>query len=81
MVSEVKDPVRVESGRRGAEKRWSNPDNRRNVRLDELQPSVRAAVVALIEADRAARTRMSAAEGQSPAALASEGHGNDRPTD
>lgn len=60
MLSGTKDPLRVESGRRGALKRWSNPDNRRVVKLASLDPSVRAAVVALIEADRAAKERAAA---------------------
>lgn len=56
-VSHVKDPRYVEAGRRGGLKRWGG---RRIVRLDSLQPTVRAAVVALVAADAAARTKMTA---------------------
>lgn len=55
MVSGTKDPARVQSGRRGAEIRWGNTLNRRVVRLDALEPSVAAAVRALLEADRHAK--------------------------
>jgi hypothetical protein len=47
-----KDPARVESGRRGALKRWGG---QRIARLDALDPRVREAVLALIRADEAAR--------------------------
>jgi hypothetical protein len=47
-----KDDRFVQSGRRGARKRWGP---QRVVRLDSLDPRVRAAVVALIRADEAAR--------------------------
>ena len=47
-----KNPVYVESGRRGARKRWGEP---RTARLDALDPRVREAVLALIRADEAAR--------------------------
>lgn len=42
--------TKAESGLRGARKRWSNPANRRSVRLDDLTPSQRRLVLALIDA-------------------------------
>ena len=42
----------AERGLRGAEKRWSNPAQRRIVRLDALTPEQRAIVLALVEAAR-----------------------------
>jgi hypothetical protein len=54
VVSTVKDPVFVEAGRRGAHKRWSDPDNRRVVRIDSLSTEERALVLALISAKKAA---------------------------
>lgn len=49
----AREPIsRQESGRRGAQKRWGEP---RNVRLTDLQPATRKAILALVEADRAAR--------------------------
>ncbi|MBA2553945.1 MAG: hypothetical protein H0V10_09705, partial [Geodermatophilaceae bacterium] len=42
----------VESGRRGARKRWNGP---RIARLDELDPAVRDAVITLIEAAKTRR--------------------------
>ena len=53
-MSDEKDPRFVESGRRGALKRWGG---RRIVRLDTLPGSVRAAIEAMIEAEQAARER------------------------
>ena len=47
---DVKNPVFVESGRRGARVRWGPP---RHARLDHLTPEQRALVLALIEAARA----------------------------
>lgn len=55
VVSGAKDPARVESGRRGALKRWGNPENRRRVRLDELDPTVANVIRALVAADKAAK--------------------------
>jgi hypothetical protein len=52
-VSSIRNRVFVESGRRGARARWG-PE--RIVRLDELDERIRAAVVALVQADRAARS-------------------------
>ncbi len=52
MLAEAKDPRFVESGRRGARKRWGA---QRVVRIDELHPAVAAAVRALIQANEAAR--------------------------
>jgi hypothetical protein len=48
VVSGTKDPARVESGRRGALKRWSNPANRRVVRLDRLDPDTARLIRALL---------------------------------
>ena len=49
----VREPMpHQERGRRGAAKRWGD---QRIARLDELDPRVRAAVLALINADAAAR--------------------------
>lgn len=42
-----KNPIFVDSGRRGARKRWGTP---RIARLDELTPEQRRLVLALIEA-------------------------------
>jgi hypothetical protein len=56
-VARGKHPGRVEGGRLGARRRWGPP---RVARLDELEPPVRAAVVALLEADRAAKARAAA---------------------
>ena len=50
--SRVKQPVFVESGRRGARKRWNG---QRIARLDELDPAVRDAVITLIEAAKTRR--------------------------
>lgn len=47
-----KDPRRVEGGREGARRRWGD---RRIVRLDALDPTVAAAIRALVAADVAAR--------------------------
>lgn len=45
---QAKDPRFVESGRRGATKRWSDPANRRVVRLSELEPEEADVVRALL---------------------------------
>lgn len=42
----------AERGLLGATKRWSNPANRRVVRLDELDPEARQIVLAFVEAAR-----------------------------
>lgn len=56
---QVRDPMpHTERGRLGAEKRWGG---QRIVRLDELDPRVRDAVVALIRADEASRQKEEAA--------------------
>lgn len=55
----TKNPVFVESGRRGARSRWG-PE--RVARLDSLDPRVREAVLALIRADEAARNAEKAAD-------------------
>lgn len=69
MVSGTKDPAKVRAGAIGAAKRWSDPANRRVVRLDSLEPPVAAAVRALIAADAAAK-QAKAAAGAPPAAEA-----------
>ncbi len=48
-----KDPRLVEAGRRGARRRWGE---QRVARLDQLDPTVRLVILALVEADKAART-------------------------
>lgn len=60
MVSKDKDPRLVESGRRGALKRWGPP---KTIRLDDLPPEQRAFIVELVEVARrnAARTGEEAA--------------------
>jgi len=55
-----KDPAKVAAGREGARRRWG--DTPRVARLDELDPRVRDAVVALIRADEAARARQDSTE-------------------
>jgi hypothetical protein len=52
VVTGNKDPIYVESGRRGAMKRWSDPAVRRSVRIDMLTPPQRRLVLALIDAAR-----------------------------
>lgn len=73
MLSGAKNPVFVESGRRGARKRWGA---QRVVRLDDLTPEQRRLVSALIDA-----ARREAASDVETLTAGSEGHGNDRPTD
>lgn len=51
-VSPGKSTVFVEAGRRGARNRWGP---QRIIRLDEFPPDERAAILAAIEAKRAAR--------------------------
>jgi hypothetical protein len=63
----AKNPVKVRVGKLGAAARWGP---RRRFRLDELEPSVRAAVLALIEADAAAKK---AAADQDPATAGVDG--------
>ena len=48
-----KDPEKVRAGKIGATKRWG--EQPRVARLDELDPRIREAVMALIRADAAAR--------------------------
>jgi hypothetical protein len=63
---------RVERGRLGAQKRWGG---RRIVRLDTLDPTVRAVVVNLVEtAERIAREK-AVTEGQSPVTAGAEVRG------
>lgn len=54
MDTKPKKDVFVESGRRGAEKRWGPP---RVVRLHDLTPEQRRLVLALVEAQREANKR------------------------
>ena len=54
MVSAVKDPIYVESGKRGAERRWADPATRKVVRIDSLTPEERAVVLALVAAKKSA---------------------------
>jgi hypothetical protein len=49
-LSSDKNPIYVESGRRGARKRWGG---QRILRLDELTPDQRRLVLALVEAAKA----------------------------
>jgi len=53
----TKDPVKVMAGLQGARRRWGEP---RVLRLTDLDPRIREAVLALVRADEAARQ---AAEG------------------
>jgi hypothetical protein len=47
----VAEPLtRAEIVRKAAHTRWSNPDVRRSVRLDELTPQQRRLVLALVDA-------------------------------
>ena len=46
-----KNPVLVEAGKRGAEKRWGPPGTR-TVRLGDLTPAQRRLVLALVDAAR-----------------------------
>lgn len=66
--SRPKHPGRVAGGRMGALRRWGG---QRIVRLDSLEPSVAAAVRALVAADQAAR-KEAAADDQGPAAASAE---------
>lgn len=51
----------AERGLRGAEKRWSDPANRKVVRLDSLTIEQRAVVLALVDAARSAKAATDAA--------------------
>jgi hypothetical protein len=59
-----------ERGRLGGRARWGDP---RVVRLDRVHPHVRAAIVALIDADRAARNEKASAVSETPAEAELEG--------
>lgn len=61
-------------GRIGARARWGDP---RHVKLTSLHPAVRAAVIALIEADEAAKKAASAVSETSANAASAGGHGSD----
>lgn len=50
----MKDPKRVEAGKRAAAKRWGTP---RIVRIDDLTPAQRQLVLALVEAQREANKK------------------------
>lgn len=66
--------VFVESGRRGALKRWGPP---RTIKLDGLAPEQRAFIVELV--DVAKRNAKAVTEGQSPVTAELDGTGNARP--
>ena len=68
-----KSPVFVESGRRGAAKRWAG-HTPRIVRLDDLTNPQRRLVMALVDAARKEASPVSETPGEANA----EGHGNDR---
>ncbi len=63
MLSTTKNPVKQRAGLLGARARWG--DEPVAVRLDSLDPRIRAAVVALIHADDAAKKAPAAAESAS----------------
>lgn len=63
-VSDSKDPVKVAAGAAGATARWGI---RRRVRLDDFDPDERAAILAAIEAKRAAKAARAEAETQEAA--------------
>lgn len=52
MVEAVKDPAKVRAGKAGSASRWGP---KRIVRLSEVDPTVAAAIRALVEADRRAK--------------------------
>ena len=52
MVSQTKDPLKVRAGQLSAAKRWGT---QATVRIDDLHPAVRIAVLALIRANEATR--------------------------
>jgi hypothetical protein len=56
VVSATKDPVFVESGKRGAALRWADPAKRVAVRIDDLTLEQRSLVLALIEAAKKGAT-------------------------
>ncbi len=58
MLSTTKNPVKQRAGLLGARARWG--DEPVAVRLDSLDPRIRAAVLALIGADQNARTTKAA---------------------
>lgn len=61
VVSVSKDPAKVRAGQLGASKRWSDPGNRKVVRLDSLTPHERALVLALVAARGTAKVADDAA--------------------
>lgn len=68
MASSVsKDPVLVEAGRRGALKRWGPPIR---VRLDDFDADEREAILAAIEAKRAAKAARAEASREDPPSAA-----------
>jgi len=54
-VEAPKNPDKVKAGRASALKRWG--EHPRVARLDQLDPRIREAVLALLRADEAARAR------------------------
>lgn len=55
-LAPAKDPKKVKAGQAGMRSRWGPP---RIVRLDTLEPPVRMAILALVDADRAAKEKTS----------------------
>jgi hypothetical protein len=75
-----KSAVIVEAGRRGALRRWG--PGPRAVRLDEFDADERTAILAAIDARRAAKAARhdkAPEEIQSPSEAELEGHAHDRP--
>ena len=54
MALAVKDSLKVRAGQFGAAKRWGTPVT---VRIDDLHPAVREAVLALLRAGKAASAK------------------------
>lgn len=73
MLQAVKDPLKVKAGQIGSRARWGE---RRIVRLDQLDPSIAAAVRALVAADQAAR-KETVAVSETPATVESMGGTHD----
>ena len=51
----TKDLRKVPGGKARAAQRWSNPENRTSVRIDELTPDQRRLVLALVDAAKAGK--------------------------
>jgi len=76
LLSTTKNPVKQRAGLLGARARWG--DEPVAVRLDSLDPRIRAAVVALIRADENARTTK-APDATTSSALEVERHARAQP--